>query len=447
MIFSAPLYSVAARPLTKFVAGSTQIRCIASSLGRIDALKSLINQTKDIYKRVSPCVQTDWVHKYINDFFDVESNMRTKKTFREAIKSYSQTYPQRQYVVEFLYAAMDNLKNFNVNHDYQVYDELLRLLPDGRYLLLIDFATLFRIGLDGRYRAANLIMADMHCYPKQQQAALLVLQLLLIERLIPTQEMSDHLTKVFEFGPCSRERCGSEGELRLYQNCTAYWQPKFSEINKYAPALTRKRLFNSVLDPRSHPILLKTIEALDKMCSSVDPSTDFNFVKVHEGDAWLVCTQSPTQKALLESILSLDEADCRIWIEGPNLVWVGRDPVHYFVLKSALPTQTEGYRGFMGSLDTNKSIADQRRLSAASHTFAPRDTSATLKRNHQSIHLQHSPQGDDTLEVVCSVCSFYAPDIQSISDGKSRHLVKWLDFLSREAPNRDRICAIDQDPS
>ena len=93
------------------------------------------------------------------EYFDeVAKQARDKKTFEEAIGLYLKRNPvHRRGHVEFIYAALDRMKEFSVHRDIDTYKKLLGLLPEGKMI------------------AKNAWQVEFMHYPKQQQCCIDVL--------------------------------------------------------------------------------------------------------------------------------------------------------------------------------------------------------------------------------------------------------------------------------
>ena len=92
-------------------------------------------------------------------FFDkTAKNTRNKETFKVAVATYlKKEGVYRRGHVEFIYAALDRMKEFNVARDIDGYKYLIELFPKRKMI------------------ATNIWQSEMMHYPKQQQCCIDVL--------------------------------------------------------------------------------------------------------------------------------------------------------------------------------------------------------------------------------------------------------------------------------
>lgn len=84
---------------------------------------------------------------------------KNKNTYLEMIKIFvNNSTVHRRGQVEFIYAALKSMEEFNVHRDLQVYKALIDILPKGKLI------------------PRNLFQAEFMHYPKQQQCVIDLLQ-------------------------------------------------------------------------------------------------------------------------------------------------------------------------------------------------------------------------------------------------------------------------------
>ena len=93
-------------------------------------------------------------------FEEIKKDLRTKESFRAAIKGFVEKDIRRAGHVDFIYAALRKLKEFGVEKDLDVYKDLLNVFPKGRFV------------------AQNMWQVELMHYPRQQECCLDILQTL-----------------------------------------------------------------------------------------------------------------------------------------------------------------------------------------------------------------------------------------------------------------------------
>lgn len=83
--------------------------------------------------------------------------IKNKETFLQMLEMFKNRDVHRRNHVEFIYAALKHMKDFNVNCDLSVYKELIAVMPQEKFVITNMFQDMF-----------------MH-YPKQQQCIIDVL--------------------------------------------------------------------------------------------------------------------------------------------------------------------------------------------------------------------------------------------------------------------------------
>lgn len=83
---------------------------------------------------------------------------KDKKTFTEVVKMFEGRDTRRRGHVEFIYAALARMKEFEVQKDLEVYKALVDVFPKGKFI------------------PSNIFQAEFLHYPKQQQCAVDLLE-------------------------------------------------------------------------------------------------------------------------------------------------------------------------------------------------------------------------------------------------------------------------------
>lgn len=88
-------------------------------------------------------------------YFD--SKERNKHTFEVMIELFKDKNPNRRGLVEFIYAAIKHMEDYNVSYDLDTYKKLIQILPEGKYV------------------PENIYQEEFYHYPKQQDCILSLL--------------------------------------------------------------------------------------------------------------------------------------------------------------------------------------------------------------------------------------------------------------------------------
>lgn len=83
---------------------------------------------------------------------------KNKKAYLEVIKIFEGRDTRRRGHVEFIYAALARMKEFEVQKDLEVYKALVDVLPKGKFI------------------PTNIFQSEFMHYPKQQQCAVDLLE-------------------------------------------------------------------------------------------------------------------------------------------------------------------------------------------------------------------------------------------------------------------------------
>jgi len=132
-------YSVVRRP--------NVVRCVSTSPVRCHFFESRGADHAEKEKQLI-------VHQ--GEYFDkISKQERNKRTFHQALSLYlKKNHVYRRGHVEFLYAAMDRLEEFDVHRDLSTYKQLLTLFPEGKMI------------------ARGPWEVEFMYYPKQQQCCI-----------------------------------------------------------------------------------------------------------------------------------------------------------------------------------------------------------------------------------------------------------------------------------
>lgn len=221
--------------------------------------------------------------------------VKNKQSFEDMLTIFEGRDIHRKGHVEFIYAALKNMKDFGVHKDLETYKKLIDVLPKGKFV------------------AANLLQAEFMHYPKQQQCIIDLLEQMENNGVIPDFEMEDTLINTF----------GKRGyPLRKYWRMM-YWMPKFKNLSPW---------------PLPNPLPDDSLE-LAKLAIQRIMSVDLRseIIVQHTSDikdsldkTWIVTGQSPDQRKLLEE----HEPTQPVYIEGAFIIWLRGKRVNYFVLRA-----------------------------------------------------------------------------------------------------------------
>lgn len=252
-------------------------------------------EQKQRYKEEAP--KTIAVRGLFNEVDD-----KTKTTYLEMLKIFENRDVHRRGHVEFIYAALRSMENYNVHTDLQVYKALLDVMPKGKFI------------------PNNMFQAEFMHFPKQQQCIIDLLEQMEDNGVMPDAEMESMLINVF----------GKRGHpVRKYWRMM-YWMPKFKNLS---PWLLPNPVPNETLE------LAKM--AMERMCT-VDLQSKIQIyqtsdVKSALDDTWVISGQSKEQIRLLDKHDQLKS----LHIEGPFLIWLRNKSINYFTLRGDPAPKTE----------------------------------------------------------------------------------------------------------
>lgn len=223
---------------------------------------------------------------------------KNKDAFLDMIDIFINKDVHRRNHVEFIYAALKNMKEYGVVRDLAVYKKLIEVMPKGKFI------------------PTNLFQVEFQHYPKQQQCIIDLLDQMEDNGVIPDYEMEDMLINVF----------GKRGHpVRKFWRMM-YWMPKFKNLSPWA-----------VPNPPPNDALELAKLAVERM-ASVDLQSKisiFNTKDVEDAidDTWIVSGQSIVQQDLLRR----HDKKAGLFIEGPFNIWLRYRCVQYFILRSESP--------------------------------------------------------------------------------------------------------------
>lgn len=119
--------------------------------------------------------------------FESETN-KTKESYLDMIRIFEEKEKHRRNHVEFIYAALKNMEEYNVHRDLEVYKTLINIMPKGKFI------------------PTNMFQVEFMHYPKQQQCIIDLLEQMEDNGVMPDYEMEDMLINVFG-------RSGHPGEI------------------------------------------------------------------------------------------------------------------------------------------------------------------------------------------------------------------------------------------
>ncbi|KAF5294853.1 hypothetical protein FQA39_LY00337 [Lamprigera yunnana] len=223
-----------------------------------------------------------------------EITTKDKNTYLEMINIYTNRDVHRRGHVEFIYSALRNMKEFNVEKDLEVYKALIDVLPKGKFI------------------PTNMFQAEFMHYPKQQQCAIDLLEQMEDNAVLPDKETEDMLLNIF----------GRRGYPLRKLWRMLYWMPKFRNLSPWPLILP---LPNDMLE------LAKLAVA---RISSVDIQSRLSVYQAKDipdalEDTWIVSAQSSTQQRLLSEY----DQKQPVYVEGSFRIWLKNIPINYFILR------------------------------------------------------------------------------------------------------------------
>ncbi|CAL8086830.1 unnamed protein product [Orchesella dallaii] len=228
---------------------------------------------------------------------DLFHNMKekNKENFIFAVKLFEERDVHLRGHVEFIYAALKEMKKFGVHRDLETYKKIIDIFPKGKMI------------------QTNMFQVEFMHYPKQQQCAVDVLEQMEDYGIIPDTEVQQMLTNIF----------GSWSFPMRKASRMLYWMPKFKHLSPW-------RLPEDLPDNTLELAKL----AVERM-TSVDLNTKITVHDCAELDdaydhTWIVSGQSPEQQKLIET----HPPERPIFVEGAFRLWLKGMCMNYFILRA-----------------------------------------------------------------------------------------------------------------
>lgn len=235
-----------------------------------------------------------------DDLFErAARDSKTKADFNRVVDVFNKKDIRRRGHVEFIYAALKKMPEFEVERDITVYNKLLDVFPKEVFV------------------PRNFIQRMFNHYPRQQECGVQLLEQMENYGIMPNVETKVLLAQIF--GEKSHP-------VRKYQRIM-YWFPKFKHANPF---------------PVPHVLPSDPVElarfSLTRIADDLDakitiyqyPSTDITETGEEVMRPHIVGIQSPDQRSLLTK-----HNPCRpVFVEGPFPLWLRKTCVHYYLLRA-----------------------------------------------------------------------------------------------------------------
>uniref|UniRef100_A0A1B0CEG4 Evolutionarily conserved signaling intermediate in Toll pathway, mitochondrial n=1 Tax=Lutzomyia longipalpis TaxID=7200 RepID=A0A1B0CEG4_LUTLO len=208
---------------------------------------------------------------------------KNRQTYLQLIQAFHTQSRYRKNYVEFITAALKNMKHYGVHQDLQVYKALSDVMPKGKFI------------------PQNLIQSEFMHYPKQQQVQIDLLEQMEDNGVMPDVEMEAILVNTF----------GKRGHPVRKLRRMLYWMPKFKNLS---PWPLPKPMPNDDLEIAK--LAVQRIMTVDLQATvEVFETKDVENVL---DETWIVSGQTPTQKELIKHYRNAKA----IYIEGPFYIWL-----------------------------------------------------------------------------------------------------------------------------
>ncbi|CAD5116895.1 unnamed protein product [Dimorphilus gyrociliatus] len=235
------------------------------------------------------------LHQSSQYFDTVAKDKEDKRNFMRAIAMYiAAEKVRRRGHVEFINAALQQMKRFNVHRDLETYKMLMKVFPTEVMV------------------AKRTWEVEWQHYPKQQQCAIDLMDQMEYYSVIPDDQFGYMLKDVF----------GDKAHAFRKYRRMMYWLPKFKNVNPYPIPLDLPN------DPRELALI-----ALKRM--SIDLQTEYSIFETSELDnaidkTFVASAQSWRQRELIES----HDAKKPLFVEGGYTIWLRDNKLQYFKLWS-----------------------------------------------------------------------------------------------------------------
>ncbi|KAL7057503.1 hypothetical protein AAHC03_017189 [Spirometra sp. Aus1] len=222
---------------------------------------------------------------------------------------------------EFILAALDQMKDYEVADDLEAYKALLDVLPRNRL------------------KASTFLHADMGAYKRQQDTVSKLLMQLNAHQVLPDDEVGDKIVEVFGF----------RSHVMTHYRRMMYWVPKLRHANPW-PVI--ERLPDDLDDYSAYLAHLVAARI------SPDPNTEFTVIQANPSQdgvkpspssstpSCLVSAQSAIQRGLLSAYISSaavagdgSQSPRVIYLDGPQFVWYRQLQLAYYVLWADLDSE------------------------------------------------------------------------------------------------------------
>ncbi|ELU08340.1 hypothetical protein CAPTEDRAFT_163254 [Capitella teleta] len=256
------------------------------------------------------------VHHAKQYFDEMAQKARDKKTFIAAVSKYlDHENVYRRGHVEFVYASLEKMKEFNVHRDLETYKKILDLFPKEKL------------------KPQSSWQAELMHYPKQQQCAIDLLEHMEENGVIPDDDMGYALINIFS----QRSHV-----FRRYQRMM-YWLPKFKHQNPYPV-------------PRDLPNDNVELAKLALARMAVDLENEISVFQTDDLESaadktFIVSAQSQTQRDLITSLPKGQS----VTVEGGFITYLRYKSFIYFVLKAEKTKKAKDFENITGKRKDNAS--------------------------------------------------------------------------------------------
>uniref|UniRef100_U3BVG6 Evolutionarily conserved signaling intermediate in Toll pathway, mitochondrial n=1 Tax=Callithrix jacchus TaxID=9483 RepID=U3BVG6_CALJA len=245
--------------------------------------------------------RTKAVVPYENMFGQAPNGKRDKASFLQAVQKFGEHSVRKRGHVDFIYLALRKMREYGVERDLAVYNQLLDIFPKEVF------------------RPRNFIQHIFIHYPRQQQCGVAVLEQMENHGVMPNKETEFLLIQIF-----GRKSHPMLKFLRLKR-----WFPRFMNIN---PFPVPRDLSQDPVDlatfalRRIEPDLSARVTVY-QTASSKDSTDVADPTQPH-----IIGIQSPDQQAAL----ARHNPTRPIFVEGPFSLWLRNKCVYYHILRADL---------------------------------------------------------------------------------------------------------------
>lgn len=339
----------------------------------------LNNKKKDEYYAKMALKETKDKELVSRDYFE-DTSEKNRETFKNAIEIFNSRDTRKRGSVEFIYAALKHMKQFDCHRDAAMYKALIDILPKGQYV------------------PENLIQADFWHYPKQQDCITEVLTQMELNRVMPDEELGELLRNIFGI---------YSGPYKKYSRL-CYWMPKLRNLSPFPLPLEV---------PRDKLELAQL--AVDRILGSVDPMTSISIYdagkelsEIAIDKTWIVSGISEEQQEMIKAL----PKDKPLYVEGGFRVWLRETQVTYFILRGeAAPRNRSGFDASRDSDDIVGAFQDH-------WVYGDKGDNQTLPDANR-----HEEEDGTIIAVAATGTS------------SRDSLLSWIRFLQRDNPDLENI--------